>query len=342
MEIALLLVAFVAVFGLVHRLLGYATGRGLLDVPNARSSHEVPTPRGGGLAIALVVLAALPVMGGLGWLAWTTVAALAGAGLLVTLVGWRDDHVDVPAGWRLLAHAVAAGWGLAWLGGLPPLVLLGTPMDLGWIGHALAWLFLVWLLNLYNFMDGINGIAAIEALTVGFAMSVLTGWLGVGHDWLLPALLAVAASGFLGWNFPRARIFMGDGGSGFVGLMLGLLSIQAAGVAPDFFWAWLILLGMFIVDATLTLLRRLWRGDRIMDPHRTHAYQHAARMAGSHVPVALAYGMLNVLWLLPVASLVALGHLGGIVGVMIAYAPLVAGAWWFRAGVPEAGRVAGA
>ncbi len=332
--IAILLAAMVAAFALTAALRHYALAQRWLDVPNARSSHSRPTPRGGGLAIVAVFVLALAGLALAEVVAMSVLTALVGAGLLVALVGWLDDRGHVAAGWRLLAHFLAAGWGLAWLGGLPPLVLFGTPVDLGWPGQLLALLYLVWLLNLYNFMDGIDGIAGIEALAVGASVALLLGWLAGDGHWLAPALLAATSLGFLLWNFPRAQIFMGDSGSGFLGLMLGLLSIQAAWVAPEYLWMWLALLGVFVVDATLTLLRRLLRGERVYQAHRSHAYQHAARMLGSHVPVALGAGLLTLLWLLPVAALVALGHLDGAVAVLIAYAPLVAGAWWLRAGAP--------
>ncbi len=330
-----LLVAMVMVAGLTGLLRRYALARAMMDVPNARSSHEVPTPRGGGLAIALVVVAGLAMLGAAGAVAPGVMLALGGAGLLVALVGWWDDRGEVPPLWRLLAHFVAAGWGLAWLGGLPPLPVFGVVLDLGWFGHALALVYLVWLLNLYNFMDGIDGIAGIEAVTAGLGVAVLMAWLLPGADWLLPALLVAATLGFLPWNFPRARIFMGDGGAGFLGITLGLLSIQAAWVAPEFFWVWLVMLALFVVDATYTLVRRGMRGERVHVAHRAHAYQHAARLAGSHAPVSLGVGLINLLWLLPVAALVSQGHLDGALGALIGSVPLLAGAVWFRAGEPE-------
>lgn len=141
-------------------------------------------------------------------------------------------------------------------------------------------------------------------------------------------------AGFLAWNFPPARIFMGDAGSGFLGLMLGALSFQAAWVAPSLLWSWVILLGVFVVDATLTLLRRLARGERVYQAHRSHAYQHAARRLGRHRPVTLAVGAINLLWLLPIALWVGIGGGCGGLGVMVAYTPLVILGWRWGAGLP--------
>ena len=144
--------------------------------------------------------------------------------------------VIFPARWRLLAHFIGAAWGLYWLGGAPPVAIFGYTITPGWISQILGLFYLVWLLNLYNFMDGIDGIAGIEAISVclGAVLLYLTGSEAAGL-YALPVLLAMAAAGFLLWNFPPARIFMGDAGSGFLGIVLGLFSMQAAWSAPQYF-----------------------------------------------------------------------------------------------------------
>lgn len=332
----MLLLAAGFTWGLTGLLRRYAVARSLIDIPNARSSHATPTPRGGGVAIVLTCLMALPLLGWAGLATRETVWALMGAGGLVALVGWWDDHGHVPARWRLVAHFLGAVWGLAWLGGLPPLPLFGVVLDLGWLGHVLAAAYLVWLLNLYNFMDGIDGIAGIEAVTVclgGVVLYLLSP--AAGPEWVPPMLLLATVAGFLVWNFPRAKIFMGDAGSGFVGIVLGMLSVQAAWVAPELFWGWVILLGVFIVDATVTLIRRVMRGERFYEAHRSHAYQYASRLYGAHKYVSITVGLINLAWLLPVAVMVGLGWLDGAVGVLLAYAPLVWLAFRFKAGVRE-------
>lgn len=128
---------------------------------------------------------------------------------------------------------------------------------------------------------------------------------------------------------------MGDAGSGFLGIVLGVMSLQAGWMQPELLWAWLILLGVFVVDATLTLLERLHRGEKVYQAHCTHAYQHAARHVGRHLPVTLAVGTINLCWLLPIALWVGLGRLDGLLGVLIAYTPLVVLAKRLRAGRPE-------
>jgi Fuc2NAc and GlcNAc transferase len=319
--------------GLLRR---YALASGLMDIPNARSSHKLPTPRGGGLAIVIVFLAGLPILSAAGLLATEVMWAVFGAGAWVALIGFLDDHRHIPAHWRLLAHVIGAVWGLVWLGGMPPLEFVGYSFEPGWLGQVLGIFYLVWLLNLYNFMDGIDGLAGIEAITVclGGALLYLSGSETLGQ-WNAPVMLAMAAAGFLMWNFPPARIFMGDAGSGFLGIVLGLFSIQAAWVTPQFFWSWLILLGVFIVDATWTLLRRFLRGEKIHEAHRSHAYQYASRFYGSHKAITLVIGAINVCWLMPLSLWVGLAGLNGLLGLTLAYSPLVGLAVYFRAGARE-------
>lgn len=321
---------------LTYCLRRYALHKSLLDIPNGRSSHTVPTPRGGGVAIVMSYLAALVYVYGAGLVDLSSFMALLGAGLFIAALGFLDDHGHIAARWRLLGHFVAAIWGLFWLGGFPAIRLFGTEFDLGLIGDVLAAFYLVWLLNLYNFMDGIDGIASVEAITVCLSAVLIYALNGFPGLIGLPILLACAVAGFLSWNFPPARIFMGDAGSGFLGVTLGILSLQAAWISSQLLWAWLILLGVFIVDATVTLIRRLVRGDKIYEAHRSHAYQFASRRFGRHLPVTSAVGVINLFWLLPLALCVTLFGLDGASGLVIAYIPLVILAIRFNAGTLEA------
>lgn len=313
----------------------YALSKSLMDIPNARSSHSIPTPRGGGVSIVVAFLLAVVILGWQHLMPVSAVVAILGAGGLVAVIGFMDDHGHIAARWRLLGHFAAAAWALFWLGGLAPLNLFGASINLGVIGHVLAAFYLVWMLNLYNFMDGIDGIASIEAVTTCCGVAVIYGLTGFTDLAWAPLLLAAAVAGFLFWNFPPARIFMGDAGSGFLGVALGVLSLQGAWAEPRFFWAWLILLGVFIVDATLTLIRRLLRGDKVYEAHRSHAYQFASRHFGKHLPVTVGVGLINVLWLFPIALWVACMGGDGLLGVCIAYLPLVLLALKFRAGELE-------
>lgn len=322
-------------FFLTWLLRRYAVARSLMDIPNERSSHTVPTPRGGGVAIVLTFLAAVMVLAFLGLMEKPSALGLIGAGALVAVVGFMDDHRHIAARWRLLAHFLGAAWILYWMQGLPTLVLFGIALNLGWVGYGLVALLLVWLLNLYNFMDGIDGIAGIEAVTVGIGGALLYSLVGQGAMAIAPLALAAVVAGFLYWNFPPAKIFMGDAGSGFLGIVIGGLTLQAAWIEPQLFWGWLILLGVFVVDATFTLIRRLLRGDKVYEAHRSHAYQFASRKLGAHLPVSLAVLTINIIWLLPCACAVALGYVDGALGLLIAYVPLVLLVARFKAGEIE-------
>ncbi|UNG18166.1 MraY family glycosyltransferase [Stutzerimonas zhaodongensis] len=327
-------------YGMTGALRRYALKRSLLDRPNSRSSHIAATPRGGGMAFVVVFLVVLVLLWWWGAVDGMLAVALLGAGASIAVLGFADDHGHIAARWRLLGHFVASGWALFWLGGLPPVIILEGSLDLGWVGHTLAIVFLVWLLNLYNFMDGIDGIASIQAVSacVGamlcYQLAVLEG-LPVMELGVLEWVLACSVVGFLCWNFPKAHIFMGDAGSGFLGLVMGIFALYAGTQQPRLLWCWLILLGVFIVDATFTLLRRLLRGEAIYEAHRSHAYQGAARRVGRHVPVTLSVVLINVVWLVPWALSVASGRVDGVNGLAIAYLPLAGLCVWLRAGAAE-------
>jgi Fuc2NAc and GlcNAc transferase len=331
----LLPLVFLCSLLLTRQIRLYALSHSLIDVPNVRSSHSIPTPRGGGVAIVISFLVLLPLIAMAGYLSWSQVIGIIGAGGGVAVLGFLDDHGHIAARWRLLGHFAAASWALYWVAGLPKLTVFGISLNFGIVSYVLAALYLVWMLNLYNFMDGIDGIASIEAITVCVGAVFLYFVSGFEQLIWAPLLLAFAVSGFLYWNFPPAHIFMGDAGSGFLGVALAILSLQAAAVSPDFFWVWLILLGVFIVDATFTLIRRLLRGDKVYEAHRSHAYQFASRRFGNHLSVSLSVGLINVCWLLPLAYLVVTNILEGGVALMLAYAPLVFFAAKFNAGGVE-------
>lgn len=313
----------------------YAIKQSIFDIPNARSSHTVPVPRGGGLAIVFSFLFGMLSLFLVGALAPNTAWALLGAGSGAALIGFLDDHGHIAARWRLLTHFLCAAWALAWLGPLPAIHVAGYDVSMGWSAYIVAALFLVWMLNLYNFMDGIDGIASVQSISVGAGGALLYYWSGdLGHA-LVCLLLASAAAGFLIWNFPPARIFMGDAGSGFLGLIIGIITIEAAWIDRKFVWSFLILSAVFIVDATLTLLRRLGRGERVHQAHRSHAYQHAARRYAGHLPVTLGVLVINLFWLMPWALVAGMGVLNGWSAALAAYLPLVAIAIKLDAGTLE-------
>ena len=333
--IAALFIALVASFFLTGALRRYALGADLMDIPNDRSSHEVPTPRGGGVAIVVVVLVGLMALSLWSAVPTTGLLALGLGGAVVAGIGWLDDHRDVPARWRLLVHLVAAAWVAALAGGAPALVLPGVNWEWGWFGAVVLVLFIGWMLNLYNFMDGIDGIAGVQAVTVAGPAAAMLWWLGASGWAVVAALMAAASLGFLAWNWPPAKIFMGDAGSGFIGFMLAALAVLTWASVGLSIWAWLILLGVFIVDATITLGRRVLRGEKFYEAHRSHAYQRASRYYNRHLPVTVAVGLINLFWLTPLAVTAAFLPAWGIVLLLMAWAPLAFVCIRFHAGLPD-------
>ncbi|QJD29447.1 MraY family glycosyltransferase [Methylococcus geothermalis] len=326
---------FALAFGLTGVVRRYAQRR-LLDIPNARSSHRLPTPRGGGLAIVVAFLA--------GDVYWRCVVgepvagfAILAGGVLVAAVGFWDDHGHLPARWRLLAHLAAAALAVMTMPGDMPLRLGFVSFGSGGFADFVGVLVIAWMLNLFNFMDGIDGLAGLEVVCVAAGASfllLLSLPLGIFPP-LAPGLLAVAALGFLIWNWPPAKIFMGDVGSGFVGYLLGCEAIATAKAGTLSLTVWLILAGVFVVDASFTLARRMAGGERWYQAHRSHAYQHAARLLGGHAPVDHRVLALNLLWLLPLAGLAAWKPAWELPLLILAYLPLLYLAIRLRAGQPE-------
>jgi Fuc2NAc and GlcNAc transferase len=272
-----------ALTGLVRR---WMVARSILDVPNARSSHTVPTARGGGLAIAAVVVAGLLGGAALGWLPIQLALALAGGGAMVAAVGWMDDCRGVTVRLRLLVHAAAAVWALAWLGGFPRLQVSDSSLFMGVGGWVLAVLGIVWAVNFYNFMDGIDGIAGGQAVVVGVGAGALL--MGAGAADLAGAsfLVAAASFGFLLWNWSPARIFMGDVGSGLLGFLFAALAVASENRGAVPVLVWVLMLGVFVVDATVTLVRRMIEREPLFHAHKKHAYQRAVQAGWSHAGVS--------------------------------------------------------
>ena len=273
----------------------YAMSSGMLDVPTGRSSHRLPTPRGAGLAIVVVSILGIVAGAVAGWLppayAWTV--GLGGA--LVAFVGWMDDRRGLSPFVRLVAHASASAWALWWLGGFRLLRMESSGWLMISVGMALSFLVITWAISSYNFMDGIDALAGAEAVWVGLIGGALA--LRSGHHDIafVSLLLAAASAGFLHWNLPPAKVFLGDVGSGFLGyafVTLALLS-DREGALPAH--GWLILLGVFVFDSTTTLLRRMIRGEAWNATHRESAYQRAALRFARHAPVTIVVLLLNVI-----------------------------------------------
>ncbi|MBU0482345.1 MAG: glycosyltransferase family 4 protein [Proteobacteria bacterium] len=280
----------------------YVLTKNLLDIPNERSSHAVPTPRGGGLSFVLVFLVTVELFFLSGKLEFYQFMILFTGGILIAGIGYIDDQGHVSAKLRLLVHFLVAIITLYFAGDLGSTVKIGEYLLPSWLLNILLVLCLVWSLNLFNFMDGIDGIAGVEAISVfgGTATIIYINNGNISESWLL-FVLTGACLGFLFWNWPPAKIFMGDVGSGFLGYLIGVFTLLTVKSGLLSIWVWLILFGVFWIDATITLIRRFISGERVCEAHYFHAYQHAARKFKSHKKVTLAVLNINLFWLFPSA-----------------------------------------
>jgi Fuc2NAc and GlcNAc transferase len=258
---------------------------------------------------------------------------LAAPGLIVALIGRLDDLGRVTsAELRLVGHFICASIAVWLATGLPALPLTESIIDFGVAGDIAAVIYLVWMLNLFNFMDGIDLITGIQTFTTCLGAAIL---LVVSTDsdlWLLVAVMAAAIFGFMYFNLPPAKIFLGDVGSGFIGFTIGAISLVVGKNEPLVAWAMIILLGVFVTDATVTLLRRLLTREHVYVAHRTHAYQHLSKKLNHHLPVSVGVGAINLFFLLPIAWLVSESVIIPIFGLLISYVPLVIVAVLLKAG----------
>lgn len=309
-----------------------------LDTPNQRSSHVAITPRGAGVIFALLIIGVAAVL----LRSQSAFFYPLLAGLAVASVGWWDDRRGASARARFALYAVGAAAAVALIFAhrtavLPRGFAIAVPLVYG----AMATLGLLWLINLYNFMDGINGIAATEALFVLLAIGVFANGTPYAQTFASVHLFSAAAiSGFLLWNFPAGKVFMGDAGSAFLGFFLGALMLWSALMQGPPLAVWLILLGVFIVDSGYTLLVRIATGQPWYAAHRLHAYQLlTTRLRDSHARTVGVLMAVNLCWLWPMAWLVQSQRVHALWGLGLAYLPLIAACYRLKAGIPARGRV---
>jgi len=308
--------------------------RGLLDTPNHRSSHVQPTPTGGGwiftglslvAAVGLVVWYSLPLL-----LIPMVLLPLA----VVSFTGGLDDLRPLSPHLRLLiqvlSSALVSGTFVLFNPGLKEAGLLATLLGL------VALVGMVWFTNLYNFMDGIDGIAAVQAITVLLSWGVVH--ISAGQDLTQPGILMAAVItgsllGFLVINWSPAGIFMGDVGSGFLGFGLAIVLLYLLLERPQLWLAYALPCGVFWVDASYTLLRRILTGQAFLQAHRSHTYQILARRWQSHSKVVIAMAVYNGVWLLPLAIFTVMRPEWGILWLTAAWLPLLWLAWKCEAGL---------
>jgi len=335
--LVILALAFASTTVLTFVLMKVGLHRGILDIPNERSSHTSAVPRGGGLAIVITFLIFLitnmflefvRIDASVSW-------ALIAGGTIVASIGVLDDLGHVHAKWRFVFHLVAAIVSMGLLNALPEIMIFGLKVGPDYFVFGMLVIALVWFANIFNFMDGIDGIASIEGISA-LASGALILFIGGEHDLLiLFAYLIFALAGFLVWNWSPAKVFMGDACSGFLGLNLGLIAIATSASDAINVWSWVIIFGVFVVDATTTLLVRMRRGDTWYAAHRSHAYQILSRRHNSHAKVTTAVLFINLAWLLPLAVIAALQPYWGFPLCVVALLPLTILAVRCGAGRPD-------
>ena len=280
---------------LVWPLKRFLVDHDLIDVPDPRRSHLRPTPRGGGLAMAAGLCLAVVVLIVQFDQPWLVLVPL----LALTVLGWLDDRHDMKVGWRLIMQLAIALVLVLWIGA--PTVIQWGPVAIesSMLWAILAVVAVVWLINLHNFMDGSDGLAAGQGIWSGLAFGLAFGWNQAWFEALLAFSLAGACLGFLYWNRPPARIFMGDTGSVLLGGSVAGLALIGAESGSVSIWLSMIICSLFVVDATATLARRLLVGEQWYTAHRSHAYQRLIISGWTHGQVLTLYGLVNGLIVLP-------------------------------------------
>jgi len=296
----------------------------LLDLPEARRSHASPTPRGGGLALVITLtLACLAWPGALSGWRQAMFAVLVMAG-----IGWLEDRHSLPPRLRFSGQMLVAIGLLAAVGGLRGIAVFGVPLDLPWLWTTLGVVGVVWLINLYNFMDGSDGMAAGQGLWAGLVIAFLFELRGEPMLAAFALAMAGAWGGFLFWNRPPAGIFMGDVGSLALGAGVAACAVLGAATGSVSIWVSFMISSLFVVDATATLIARVVRGERWYTPHRQHAYQRLLDLGWGHGQVLGLYLTINVIVVLPViAAAVRWPKHDTLLAVGLA--AILAVGWWF-------------
>ncbi len=278
-------------FFLTYLIKNYAIKKSIIDIPNKRSSHSTPTPHGGGIAIAVTWFIGISYLFFADQIESSLYFALM-FGVVISVVSYFDDLYKLSVKLRFFTQIIVAVIGLFFLGGFGELSFGFFSIENQIITNFFALFLIVWYINLYNFLDGIDGYAGSEAIFLGFAGYILFS----GNAFLV---LIASVVGFLFWNWDKAKIFMGDVGSTLLGYNVAIFTIFYANQKPDYFWIWIILFGVYWFDATLTLIRRKFSGEKLSQAHKKHAYQRLNQSGWSHYKVTnYAIGLNLVLFLI--------------------------------------------
>ncbi|HYM04502.1 MAG TPA: glycosyltransferase family 4 protein [Stellaceae bacterium] len=317
---ALPLGVFIGIWKLSGRVRAWLIRRAIFDQPGERSAHTTPTPRGGGVIVMPCLIAAWLALALFGAAPPGTAAIAAVAGALA-LLSWLDDLRSLPVGLRLLGHAVAVIVGLSFVPNAEVFQGWLSPL-LDRIATTLIW---VWFINLFNFMDGIDGITAIETASLGFGIALVAGRLDDDGIAALAFCAAAAGLAFLRWNWHPAKLFLGDSGSVPLGYLFGWLLFF---LAARGFWASALILPLYyLADATLTLVVRVLRGEHFWRPHRQHFYQRALGQDGDHAAVA-RFVLAGDVMLVALAVIATARPISALIGAAIVVMSMLAAMQW--------------
>ena len=325
---------FVASMLLTRTLIIYSHKLGMIDNPNNRSSHTNPTPKGGGLAFFLVF--SLVTLGLFIFFPkyHEIVLPLLLGGPIVVFLGWLDDRYTLPATPRLLVHFIVAisiyAFVTNWF--TVPMGISFLP-DWPFVNAAFCVLFIAWFINLYNFMDGADGLASSTAVAGSILMAAVSAIHGSIELSVIYCLIAYTVSGFLFYNWSPAKIFMGDTGSYFLGFLFASLALISKIQANISFYSHIIIFGFFIFDATYILFRRALQRQPLFQAHKTFLFHRLMEKGWSHRKVSSFYTMVLVLWLFPLSNLASIYDMFGLIIVIIAYLPLLIIAIYNEAGI---------
>ncbi len=310
---------------------------GIMDVPNERSSHKMPIPRGSGITFFLsfnLVLAVL-VQQGILTLKYTFPVFLGGP--VIMLLGYWDDISSIPAGVRLSVHMLVSFFVFILISsGFSKDITISFLPEWPWLTTAFCILFIAWFINLYNFMDGCDGLATSVGM-VGSGLISLLSYISGHQDLAVTYLiLAYALAGFLVFNWHPAKVFMGDAGAYFLGYVFGALALVSKMYYDSSLYIHLIIFGLMIVDATWTLFRRATRRERIFNAHRQHGFQKLMQKGWGHARVTSLYVLITVLWLFPMAAFCITYPTKSFVFLVAAYVPVFGFILYLKAGEADA------
>jgi len=319
---------------LTRALIQASDRMGMIDSPNNRSSHSTPTPKGGGLGFSIIFLIyALAMVFWRPDLSHLFYPLLFGAPA-VLLLGWLDDRFTLSARFRLAVHFLVAifVYFLVTDGFKDPMNISFLP-DSIWVSGIFCVLFISWFINLYNFMDGADGIAASTAVAGSVLLAVISFFHGSGPIAGIYCVIGYTVSGFLVYNWQPAKIFMGDTGSYFLGFVFATMALICKAHADISFYSSIVIFGFFIFDTTYVLFRRALRMEKLFQAHQMFIFHKLMRTKNwSHQKVSVLYTSVMVVWLFPLANLASIYDDYGMLVVVVAYAPLLGLAIWTKAG----------